>query len=134
MLADFAGKLVTRNFKTLKEYQEATKQDKHSVEVDYRIFAHVEPPDKNDPQRLYNPEDFYFQLQPVVGGFETGQFANPAIDAGMLLPTINDDFTGAAPDLGAYERGVDVPHYGPRQWPVSSLDASAPRSLTGPPH
>jgi hypothetical protein len=133
-LSDYAGKLLTRNFKTLKEYQDATKQDQHSVLVDYRIFAHVEPPDKNDPQRLYNPEDFYFQLQPVIGSFEAGQFANPAIDAGVLLPTINDDFTGSAPDLGAYERGVDPPHYGPRVWPVGQPDSSAPRSLTGPPH
>jgi len=131
-LSDYAGKLVTRNFKTLKEYQDATKQDLHSVEVDYRIFAKVEPPDKSDPQRLYNPEDFYFQLQPVLGGFEIGQFANPAIDTGVLLPTINDDFTGKAPDLGAYELGRPLPHYGPRVWPVGQPDASAPRSVRGP--
>jgi len=131
--ADFAGKLVTRTFKTLGEYQQATKQDQHSVEVDYRIFAHVDPPDKNDPQRLYNPEDFYFQLQPVLGGFEIGQFANPAIDAGVLLPTINDDFTGRAPDLGAYEQGRPVPHYGPRSQPPGAPPNSAPRSVTGPP-
>ncbi len=132
--ADFSGKLVTRNFKTLAEYQQATKQDQHSVEVDYRIFADVEPPDKNDPQRLYNPEDFYFQLQPVLGGFEIGQFANPAIDAGVLLPTINDDFTGKAPDLGAYELDRPIPHYGPREWPSGPSDPNAPRSVTGPPH
>jgi hypothetical protein len=132
--ADFLGKLVTRNFKTLAEYQQATGQDQHSVFVDYRIFAKAEPPDKNDPQRLYNPEDFYFQLQPVLGGFEIGQFANPAIDAGVLLPTINDDFTGTAPDLGAYERGREIPHYGPREWPSGPSDPNAPRSVTGPPH
>ena len=131
--ADFSGKLVTRTFKTLKEYQEATKQDQHSVRVDYRIFAKAEPPDKNDPQHLYNPEDFYLQLQPVVGGFETGQFANPAIDAGVLLPTINDDFTGRAPDLGAYELDRPIPHYGPRTPPPGAPDASAPRSVKGPP-
>ncbi len=132
--ADFVGKLVTRNFGTLKEYQDATRQDQHSVLVDYRIFAKAEPPDKNDPQHLYNPEDFYFQLQPVLGGFEIGQFANPAIDAGILLPTINDDFTGKAPDLGAYEFGRPIPHYGPREWPSGPSDPNAPRSVTGPPH
>jgi len=130
--ADFAGKLVTRTFKALADYQKATGQDRHSVLVDYTIFAKAEPPDKNDPQRLYNPEDFYFQLQPVLGGFEIGQFANPALDAGVLLPTINDDFTGSAPDLGAYERGRPIPHYGPRVWPVGQPDASAPRSVRGP--
>lgn len=30
---------------------------------------------------------------------------NPAIDAGVRLPGFNDDYTGAAPDIGAYETG-----------------------------
>jgi hypothetical protein len=30
---------------------------------------------------------------------------NPAIDKGVRLPGFNDDFTGAAPDIGAYETG-----------------------------
>jgi hypothetical protein len=139
--ADFTGKLVTRTFKTLDDYQKATKQDQHSVLLDYRIFAQVVPPDKSDPQRLYNPEDFYFQLQPALGslynsdgGREFEQHDNPALDAGVLLPTINDDFAGSAPDLGAYERGRDLPHYGPRVWPSGPSDPSAPRSVTGPPH
>ncbi len=29
---------------------------------------------------------------------------NPAIDAGQVLPGFNDDYTGEAPDLGAFER------------------------------
>jgi len=130
--ADFSGKLVTRTFKTLADYQKATGQDRHSVLIDYTIFAKAEPPDKNDPQRLYNPEDFYFQLQPVLGGFESGQFANPAVDAGVLLPTINDNFTGSAPDLGAYERGLEIPHYGPRTTPPGAPPPGSPRSITGP--
>ena len=139
VLADFARKLVTRNFKLLKEYQQATKQDQHSVLVDYNIFLKAEMPDKSDPQRLYSPEDFDFRLKPAtqVSSDQTllpGTGANPAVDAGLLLPTINDDFTGKAPDLGAYEIGRPVPHYGPRVWPVSSLEANAPRSVTGPPH
>jgi hypothetical protein len=40
-----------------------------------------------------------------------------AIDAGEILPGINDGFAGKAPDLGAYEAGEPLPHYGPR--PVS---------------
>ncbi|HEY7115716.1 MAG TPA: right-handed parallel beta-helix repeat-containing protein [Tepidisphaeraceae bacterium] len=38
-----------------------------------------------------------------------------AIDAGQPLPGFNDAFTGRAPDLGAYEVGRLLPHYGPRQ-------------------
>jgi len=37
-----------------------------------------------------------------------------AVDRGVYLPNINDGFTGAAPDLGALERGCPIPIYGPR--------------------
>jgi hypothetical protein len=37
-----------------------------------------------------------------------------AIDVGEILPGFNDGFCGAAPDLGAYELGDSLPHYGPR--------------------
>ena len=143
--SDYSGKLVTRTFKTLKEYQEATKQDQHSVILEYSSFVRALPPRKSDPQYLYDPENFDFQLQSVVprervetsGGFtqylET-KLRNPAIEAGIPLPTINDNFTGSAPDLGAYERGAEIPHYGPRTWPAPPQDPNAPRSVTGPPH
>ncbi len=38
-----------------------------------------------------------------------------AVDAGVLLPNINDQFLGRAPDLGPYEVGVSLPHFGPRE-------------------
>ncbi len=38
-----------------------------------------------------------------------------AVDAGMHLPGLNDGFKGKAPDLGAYEMGSPLPHYGPRK-------------------
>jgi hypothetical protein len=37
-----------------------------------------------------------------------------AIDAGEVLPNINEDYLGAAPDLGAFEFGASTPNYGPR--------------------
>ena len=93
----------TRRFKTLKEFSEATGQDRHSVLVDYDIFQKVTPPGP-EPRTVYKPADFNFQLRP----------GSAAVDAGVRLPGINDDFTGAAPDLGAYEAGRPDPHYGPR--------------------
>jgi len=30
---------------------------------------------------------------------------NPVIDSGIPIPNFNDDFTGKAPDLGAFEVG-----------------------------
>ncbi len=38
-----------------------------------------------------------------------------AIDRGVLLPGFNDDYAGKAPDLGCYEYGSALPHYGPRK-------------------
>lgn len=40
--------------------------------------------------------------------------ANNAVDAGLRLPNINDEFGGQAPDLGALELGQTEPHYGVR--------------------
>ncbi len=102
--ADYKGQQVTRRFKTLQELSDATGQDRHSRLVDYDIFVRVTEPNAADPQRLYKPDDFDFQLKP----------GSAAIDAGVALPTINDDFSGRAPDLGAYELGRPAPHYGPR--------------------
>lgn len=36
------------------------------------------------------------------------------VDAGVRLPNINDDYTGEQPDIGAFERGRDMPRYGVR--------------------
>jgi hypothetical protein len=114
---------VVRKFKTLTDYAAATGEDKHSVPVDFDSFVHVSIPDESDPQRLYNPEDFDFQLKPD----------SPAVDAGVELPTITDGFTGKQPDLGAYELGKPVPHYGPRGQTSGAAAADAPRSIKGPP-
>ena len=92
-----------RRFKTLKEYSDATHQDTHSVLVDWDVFVKVAPPGP-DPRTLYKPADFDFQLRP----------GSVAVDAGVRIPGVNDDFTGRAPDLGAYEVGRPVPHYGVR--------------------
>jgi hypothetical protein len=121
--ADYKGQPVTRHFKSLQEYNQATKQEQHSVLIDYDVFLNVKMPDKSDPQHLYNPEDFDFRLRPN----------SAAVDAGILLPTINDDFTGKAPDLGAYELDRPLPHYGPRSSVSGVPDSSSPRSITGPP-
>lgn len=93
-----------RNFATLAEFQKATGQETHGIEVDYDIFENLRPPDPARRYHVYHSTDLNFRLK-----------ANSkAIDAGVPLPTINDDFTGKAPDLGAIEYGRPEPHYGPR--------------------
>lgn len=103
--ADYAnGGLETRGFPSLEAYQQITAQDRHSILVDAGMFEHAPLPDPADPQRLYDAGDYDFRLKRGA----------PAIDTGTVLPNITDGYTGKAPDLGAYERGRDAPHYGPR--------------------
>ena len=121
---DYKKKLTVRQFKTLADYSKATGQDTHSVLVDYSIFENVKMPDESDPQHLYNPEDYDFRLKP----------GSAAIDRGVPLPTINDGFTGRAPDLGAFELGAPLPHYGPRATVPGAVPSgnSSLRSWSGP--
>ena len=115
--ADFSGmaapgaggataKLETRQYATLAEYSRATKQDQHSVLVDYDIFVNVPRLDAQDRakvQKVYKAEEFDFSLKP----------GSAAVDKGVALPNVTDGATGA-PDLGALEVGQPPPHYGPR--------------------
>ncbi len=100
-------KIEARKFPTLEAYAQATKQDQHSVLVDYDIFVNVKKLDAKDlatVQRLYKAEDFDFGLRP----------GSAAVDRGVAIPNVTDGFTGQAPDLGALEVGRPVPVYGPR--------------------
>jgi hypothetical protein len=47
--------------------------------------------------------DMNFALKPT----------SKAVDAGVVIPTINDGFQGKGPDLGALESGQPPPQYGP---------------------
>jgi hypothetical protein len=96
-----------RSFKTLTEYAQATRQDEHSVAVDYDVFMNVPRLDAKDlrsVQKLYKAEDLDFRLKP----------GSAAVDRGTALPNVTDGFGGRAPDLGALEVGQQLPHYGPR--------------------
>ena len=93
-----------KSFATLAEFRQATGQEAHGIEVDYEIFENLAPSDPARRYHVYHAMDLNFRLK-----------ANSkAIDAGAVLPTINDDFTGRAPDLGALELNQKEPHYGPR--------------------
>jgi hypothetical protein len=99
--------LETRRFATLAEYSKAMGQDQHSVLVDYDVFMNVPRLDAQDlktAQRVYKAEDFDFRLKPN----------SAAVDRGVVLPNVNEDFAGKAPDLGALEAGGAPLHFGPR--------------------
>ena len=75
------------------------------MEVDFDIFVDLKPPDAANRYAIYHAAELNFKLKP----------GSKAVDAGAPLPTINDDFAGSAPDLGALEAGRPEPVYGPRQ-------------------
>ncbi|MBL8235707.1 MAG: hypothetical protein JNL98_44870, partial [Bryobacterales bacterium] len=93
-----------RSFGTLAEFRTATGQESHGREVDFDIFESMTPPNRSTRHAVYHAMDLNFRLKP----------GSTAVDAGLALPTINDGFTGKAPDLGALELGAPEPHYGPR--------------------
>ena len=102
--ADTTAPLVKRSFATLAAFAKATGQDRHSRLVDYDIFVNAPMPDFSDVTHVVKSDTIDLQLRKGA----------VAIDAGTLLPNITDGFLGKAPDLGAYEYGAPLPHYGPR--------------------
>lgn len=92
------------NFSTLAALSTATGQERHGVELDTDAFENLTLPDPAKPHEVYHAMDLTFRLKP--GG--------KAVDAADRIPTVNDGFAGAAPDLGALEVGQPEPHYGAR--------------------
>jgi hypothetical protein len=84
----------------LAAFQAASGQEAHAVEMPLSCFETLDipgpPPAVIPPQHVTLAED-------CIG-----------IDSGEVLPNINDDYVGSAPDLGAHERGAPPLHYGPR--------------------
>jgi hypothetical protein len=104
--ADYNPKnLVTRRYPTLAAYQQETRQDLHSILIDWDVFTRASPPNPTNYTALYDPATVDLTLNRNA----------VAVDAGTVLPNVTDGFAGQAPDLGAYELGQPVPHYGPRK-------------------
>jgi hypothetical protein len=93
-----------KNFNTLADLKAATGDESHGIEVDFDIFEKITPPDPAKRHAVYHAMDFDFKLKA----------GSKAIDAGVVIPTVNEDFAGRAPDLGALESGKPETKYGPR--------------------
>jgi hypothetical protein len=72
------------------------------VEADGGFASGLAPP--GDWRQRLEPERNDPRLRP----------GSRAVDRGVRLPNVNDDFTGAAPDLGCCELDDARPHFGPR--------------------
>jgi len=91
-------------YDTLADVKKNAPAERHAVQLDSTsVFASGLLPPK-DHQALFGNTDQDFRLSPACA----------AVDAGVHLPGMNDGFQGKAPDLGAYELGQELPHYGPR--------------------
>jgi hypothetical protein len=93
-----------KTFATLADMRAATGQEQHGIEVDYDIFEKLGAPDASKRYAVYHAMDLNFRLKQ----------GSKAVDAGVSLPTVNEDHAGRAPDLGALELGKPLPHWGPR--------------------
>jgi hypothetical protein len=91
-------------FRTLADFRAATNQEAHGIEVDFDDFVELSPPDPARRHAVYHAIDLNFRLRPT----------SKAVDAGEVIPTVNDGCTGRAPDLGALELGKPEPKFGPR--------------------
>ncbi len=91
-------------FNSLSSLAEETGLEKHGIEIDYDVFENLKAPDAKKPHFVYHAVDLNFRLNPK----------GKAVDAGVKLPNVNEDFSGKAPDLGALEVGKPLPVYGPR--------------------
>lgn len=90
--------------KDIDEFRKKTGYEMHGIELDADIFENVPLPDPGQKGIIYHIDGFDFRLKST----------SKAIDAGCMLPNITDNYIGEAPDLGAYELGQTIPHYGPR--------------------
>ncbi|MGM0485225.1 MAG: hypothetical protein ACQESR_00485 [Planctomycetota bacterium] len=95
------GERERKGYASLEDFTAATGYEKHGRRVEYDIFVDGSPVERG---KTYEPDAFDFRLKP--GG--------NAVDAGVRLPNVNDDHTGAAPDLGALEYDEERPRYGPQ--------------------
>jgi hypothetical protein len=99
-----SGRSCAPSLRTLAELRAATGQEQHGIEVDLDVFEDMTPADPATRYKVYHAMDLNFRIKQ----------GSEAVDAGVHIPTVNDDFAGDAPDLGALEVGQPEPHYGPR--------------------
>jgi hypothetical protein len=95
----FQGSIGDQAFASFEELRRGP-QERHAVRADMGVFAGVAFPEA--PLTEHAPPD----LRPRAG--------SAVVDKAERLPGINDGFAGQGPDIGAYEAGRPLPHYGPR--------------------
>jgi hypothetical protein len=95
----FSGRVGDVRFDGIDELHTQTTEA-HAIEVDLAAF---------DAAVTFPADPFSAPATPSL----LLAVDSAALDRGVVLPTINDAFSGDAPDLGAFEHGATNPTYGP---------------------
>ena len=95
------GGKTWQNYATLQDYHKGAGHEEHGAMVSFGTFEKAFPPQEG---KTYAAETIDLRPRPT----------SRAEDAGLVLPNINDAFSGKAPDLGAHELGSPPLHFGPR--------------------
>ncbi len=105
----YAFKWEGQRLVDIPEFQNYTGQAMNSIQVNkntcFETFNIPNPP----------PATIPFQFMTLNSDCN-------AVNAGIELANINEGYLGNAPDLGAYEYGKELPHYGPRDNGVLSIN------------
>lgn len=99
----YAIKWGSQRFADLASFSAATKLQKNGIHIDKdTCFENLDIPEKP-------PTPMPRQHLTLTAGCG-------ARNRGVPLANINDNFLESAPDMGAYEFGGNLPHYGPRNY------------------
>lgn len=106
---------VVNTYADLTAFNAGTGYEANGLALNQTIFEN--PPPTSADYKIFAPAlDFVLHSQ------------SNAIDTAALLPNVNDNFSGAAPDLGALEFGMAAPEYGVRD--LDTMPPAAPGNLT----
>lgn len=116
VLRDYEMHHEPMTFSSLKELAKVTGQEEHSIEIGFADFINVPEPNFLQWQKDHlDPDAEAFPIWQVDGIDFNLKQGSKAIDAGKVIPNVNENYTGNAPDLGALEKGQSAPVYGPRE-------------------
>jgi hypothetical protein len=129
VVADYTtADLVTASYPTLPAWQGNSGQDAHSTLVDWNVFRNAV---SHNPAYCLTSQGcdglvwanaLFPSPAPGTSIDLTLKPGSAAVDRGVVIPNVTDGYTGAAPDIGAYELGKPIPHYGPRGYPLSGSE------------
>lgn len=88
-------------FRSLKEFTESTGLEANGIEISHDVFVNAPPVEEG---RTYCRDEFDLRLRA----------GSAPIGAGIRIPGIRQGPADGLPDIGAYQSGQPVPHYGPR--------------------